>query len=74
MGAETSGIGPFSQPEPAETVSFIAAARTPEPLANARHQLVPHFAVGIEPLLAVAFGGGRIGCRPVLNPLPQGYA
>ena len=35
-----------------------AAARPPEALADARHQLIPHFTIGVELLLSIAFGSG----------------
>ena len=67
MGAETNGINPFSQPDVAPNVLLIDAARPPEALTYTRHQLIPHFAIRIEPLLAAALTRGRIHRRPIFH-------
>src|SRR5262245_51266259 len=39
-----------------------------KPRLDARGKLVAHRTIGVEPLLAIALGRGRIGGRPVLHP------
>ena len=67
MGAEASGMSPFSQPDTRPAVSFITTSRRPETLTYSSHQLIPHFTIRIEPLFAAAFTGGRIRRRPIFN-------
>lgn len=67
MGAEASGMGPFSQPDTRPAASFIATARLPETLTYSSYQLIPHFTIRIEPLFAAAFTDGRIRHRPIFD-------
>jgi hypothetical protein len=46
---------------------FIPGGGRAEPLPDPAHQVVADFAIGVEPLLAVALGDGGIGGRPVFN-------
>src|SRR5690242_19651759 len=46
---------------------LIPPTSTTEPLADVPQKLVAHGAVGVEPLLAAAFDGGRVGRRPILD-------
>src|SRR6185312_6065307 len=66
MGAETSGTGPFSQPDTTAPTLFIDAGSS-EAFPDTCHQLIPYFAVGIEPLLAAASIRGRIYRRPIFH-------
>jgi len=66
MGAETSGMATFPQPDRGRP-SFIASTLLPEALTYASHQLVPHLAIIIEPLLTAAFARGWIHRRPILD-------
>src|SRR6478672_4088363 len=66
MGAETSGMATFPQPDRGRPL-LIASTLLPEALAYASHQLVPHLAIIIEPLLPAAFARGWIHRRPIFD-------
>src|ERR1700722_4744295 len=47
--------------------SFVSSPRAGKTLPNSLHELIANLTVGGEPLLAVAFNGGRIHGRPIFH-------
>src|SRR5262249_21226291 len=63
-----SGTGGRSQLPLSESAPlFVAGGHGGEPIANALHQLIANRAIGVEPLLAAAFGAGRVDRGPVFD-------
>ena len=47
--------------------SLVAGLGPNEALPDMRQKLIPDLTIGIEPLLAAAFDGGRVRRRPILD-------
>src|SRR5271167_1194458 len=71
IGAEPSGWRAVPQlarrPATRRTCSFVAGPASNEALAYSFQKLVANRSIGIEPLLAGAFGVGRIDHRPIFD-------